>query len=83
VDVEVVMTTELVYLIPWSPPVTRAAEWLRQHLGKSEWESVDTEFAEYFHCELIKKPGSEQLPRSLQYVAFEPAEATAFLLRWS
>ena len=76
------MTT--VRLPGWSEPVIRAAEWLRDHHGIPDYESIDQEFAEYFRCRVVKGlPGWPEHTNSPVYAEFDEAEAAMFLLRWS
>jgi hypothetical protein len=74
------MTT--VRLPAQSQPVLRATVWLREHLARPDYESIDDDFAEYFGCRVVRGlPGSPEHTNTT-YVDFDAKAATMFLLRW-
>ncbi len=74
------MTT--VRLPAQSQPVLRATIWLREHLARPDYESIDDDFAEYFGCRVVRGL-SERPHTNMTYVDFDAKAATMFLLRWS
>jgi hypothetical protein len=65
-----------------SQPVLRATVWLRAHLARPDYESIDDDFAEYFGCR-VTRGLSERPHTNMTYVEFDKAAAIMFLLRWS
>lgn len=65
-----------------SQPVLRATVWLREHLARPDYESIDDDFAEYFGCRVVQGL-PERSHTNMTYVEFNEAAATMFLLRWS
>lgn len=62
--------------------VLNAAEWLRQHLNTPDYDSVDTEFEQYFGCRVVRAPPNDFVFGEV-YVEFDEQTAALFLLRWS
>lgn len=67
----------------WSDPAIRAADWLRDHLDIPNYESLESEFAEYFHCRVVKNDEWNCVDDCAVFLEFDEAEAAMFLLRWS
>jgi hypothetical protein len=67
-----------------SQPVLRATVWLREHLARPDYESIDDDFAEYFGCRVVREPLGGWDSTCLDvYAEFDEPAATMFLLRWS
>jgi hypothetical protein len=66
-----------------SQPVLRATIWLREHLARPDYESIDDDFAEYFGCRVVRGLPDSRDHTRITYVDFDAKAATLFLLRWS
>jgi hypothetical protein len=66
-----------------SQPVLRATVWLREHLARPDYESIDDDFAEYFRCRVVRGLSGSPEHTNTTYVEFDPKTVTLFLLKWS
>ena len=62
--------------------VLNAAVWLREHLAVPDYDSVDTEFEQYFGCRVVREPPDDRVYGKI-YVEFDEQSAALFVLRWS
>jgi hypothetical protein len=78
-------TASTVRLPAQSQPVLRAAIWLREHLARPDYESIDDDFAEYFGCRVVREPlGGWDYACLDVYAEFDnESAATMFVLKWS
>lgn len=75
--------SRLVCLPANTGPVLNAAQWLRQHLNIPEYETMESQFEEYFNCKVVREPPHD-LVYGRVYAVFEHGEdVTMFILRWS
>jgi hypothetical protein len=77
-------TVTIVRLPGWSDPVQRAGRWLRSQLNIADYESCESEFAEYFRCRVVPNEDWNHRDHRAVFVEFDSEpEATLFLLRWA
>jgi hypothetical protein len=64
-------------------PVQKAAVWLREHLDIPDYETIESQFEEYFNCKVIRDPPHDVVYGKI-YAVFEcEQDANWFILRWS
>lgn len=74
----------LVYLPSDDAAVINAAMWLRKHIDKPLYESIDEEFKKYFGCDIVREPEDPVSDKTYKlYAVFEEKDAALFILRWS
>ena len=77
------MMTRLVCLPAHKGPVLNAAQWLRQHLDIPDYETVESQFEEYFRCRVVREPPHDLVYGRIFAVFEHEQDATMFILRWS
>ena len=73
----------LVCLPAHKGPVLNAAQWLRQHLDIPDYETVESQFEEYFRCRVVREPPHDLVYGRIFAVFDCEQDATMFVLRWS
>ena len=64
-------------------PVLNAAQWLRQHLNIPDYETMESQFEEYFNCKVVREPPHD-LVYGRVYAVFDSEQyANWFILRWA
>ena len=77
------MMTRLVCLPAHKGPVLNAAQWLRQHLDIPDYETMESQFEEYFNCKVVRIPPHDLVYGRIFAVFDCEQDATMFVLRWS
>lgn len=64
-------------------PVYNAATWLREHLDIPDYETMESQFEEYFNCKVVREPPHD-LVHGRIYAVFDSEQDTSwFILKWS
>lgn len=64
-------------------PVLNAAQWLRQHLNIPAYETIETQFEEYFRCRVVREPPHDFVYGRIYAVFEQEQDANWFILKWS
>ena len=62
--------------------VLNAAQWLRQHLDIPDYETMDSQFEEYFNCKVVRIPPHDLVYGQIFAVFDSEKDAMLFILRW-
>ena len=77
------MMNRLVCLPADQGPVLNAAVWLREHLDIPAYETMESQFEEYFRCRVVREPPHD-LVYGRVYAVFDSEQDTNwFILRWA
>ncbi len=63
-------------------PVYKAAVWLRKHLDIPDYETMDSQFEEYFNCKVVRIPPHDLVYGQIFAVFDSEKDAMLFILRW-
>jgi len=64
-------------------PVLKAATWLRQHLDIPDYETMESEFEEYFRCRVVREPAHDFVYGRIYAVFDSEQDASWFIMKWS
>ena len=63
--------------------VLNAAVWLRKHLDIPDYETMDSQFEEYFNCKVVRIPPHDLVYGQIFAVFDSEKDASWFILKWS
>ena len=64
-------------------PVYNAAQWLRQHLDIPDYETMESQFEEYFNCKVVREPPHDLVYGRVYAVFDSEQDAAWFIMKWS
>ena len=64
-------------------PVLNAAQWLRQHLDIPDYETMESQFEEYFNCKVVREPPHDLVYGRVYAVFDSEQDAAWFIMKWS
>ena len=63
--------------------VLNAAQWLRQHLDIPDYETMESQFEEYFNCKVVREPPHDLVYGRVYAVFDSEQDAAWFIMKWS
>ena len=64
-------------------PVYKAAVWLRKHLDIPDYETMESQFEEYFNCKVVREPPHDLVHGRICAVFDSEQDAAWFIMKWS
>ena len=77
------MKDKLVCLLADQGPVLNAAVWLREHLDIPDYETMESQFEEYFNCKVVREPPHDLVYGRVYAVFDSEQDAAWFIMKWS
>ncbi len=77
------MKDKLVCLPADRGPVLNAAVWLREHLDIPDYETMESQYEEYFNCKVVREPPHDLVYGRVYAVFDSEQDAAWFIMKWS